>query len=80
MQKAFVNLLKTAEKFDSASVSGLLRSAPDLAKHLAHVKGMFKIENDGTCQVIPAVTDRQQSFLNTERIQYVMRLSLQSTL
>lgn len=49
MQKAFVSLLKTAEKFDSASVSGLLRSAPDLAKHLAHVKGMFKIENDGRC-------------------------------
>ena len=37
-----IDLAETAESFESKTISGLLRTAPDLAPNLKHVKSMFQ--------------------------------------
>ncbi len=40
-------MLNAAKTFSSASVGGLLGSAPDLSSHLEHIRGMFVLEDGG---------------------------------
>lgn len=45
--KAIEDLGRQAENFDSKSVSGLLRSAPDLKTYMRHIKSMFEERRSG---------------------------------
>lgn len=47
IQEQFSRLLRFAEGFSSHAVAGLIRSAPDIAPHIAHVQGMYHREGDG---------------------------------
>lgn len=47
IQEQFSRLLRFAEGFSSHGVAGLIRSAPDIAPHIAHVQGMYHREGDG---------------------------------
>lgn len=47
MSKGLASLADTAENFESKTILGLLRSAPDLSPHSKHVKAMFKRPEDG---------------------------------
>lgn len=47
-------LSQVADKFESASVPGLLRTAPDISSHLEHFDAMFAVEDDGkTFAIVP---------------------------
>ncbi|KAI0077327.1 DNA mismatch repair protein Msh6 [Panus rudis PR-1116 ss-1] len=54
LNKGLKELSDKAEYFDSQSIPGLLRSAPDLAQHIKHVKGMFQKVDDNADEVVPA--------------------------
>ena len=47
LNKGLSALADTAESFKSRTIFGLLRSAPDLAPHIKHVKAMYKAPEDG---------------------------------
>ncbi|GMK58904.1 hypothetical protein CspeluHIS016_0603460 [Cutaneotrichosporon spelunceum] len=54
IQVAMDRLVADAEKFDSSSVLGLLRSAPDLSATIAHIKSMYDTERtDKTITILP---------------------------
>lgn len=47
-------LSELAESFDSSSVRGLLRSAPDLQSNLEHITSMYTVETDEkTIAILP---------------------------
>lgn len=44
-----------AENFESPSVRGLLRSAPDLSSNIEHIQSMYTIEQDEkTITILPS--------------------------
>lgn len=45
--KAIEDLGRQAAEFDSKSVSGLLRSAPDLKSYVQHIQSLFNEKQDG---------------------------------
>lgn len=49
---ALESLSQTAEKFESASVPGLLRTAPDISSNLDHFDSMYTVEDDGEYKTI----------------------------
>ena len=42
LSKGLASLADTAESFNSKTIFGLLRSAPDLLPHIKHVRAMYK--------------------------------------
>lgn len=42
LSKGLIELADTADSFSSRTITGLLRSAPDLAPNLKHIKSMFQ--------------------------------------
>ncbi|KAL7425166.1 DNA mismatch repair protein msh6 [Cryptotrichosporon argae] len=46
LQGGFETLLETAGSFESASVLGLLRNAPNITQHLHHIRSKYKVKND----------------------------------
>jgi DNA mismatch repair protein MSH6 len=47
-------LATDAEQFESSSVRGLLRSAPDLSTNLAHINSMFTLDKkEKTVEILP---------------------------
>lgn len=46
-QSALARFATTAKGFESSAVAGLLLGAPDMSTHLAHIKGMYRTEEDG---------------------------------
>ncbi|KAI0642601.1 DNA mismatch repair protein Msh6 [Trametes meyenii] len=53
LSKGLASLADTADSFDSKSIPGLLRSAPDLSPNLKHIKAMFKPPEDGSDELVP---------------------------
>ena len=49
-------LADVSETFQSKTILGLLRSAPDLLPHIKHVKAMFKKPEDSRSSYFPRVT------------------------
>ncbi|KAI0822933.1 DNA mismatch repair protein Msh6 [Trametes gibbosa] len=47
------SLADTADSFDSKSIPGLLRTAPDLRPNLKHIQAMFKPPQDGSDELVP---------------------------
>lgn len=52
IQSVVESLSLVAQQFESASVGGLLRTAPDLEKNLEHIRSMYSVEKDGECCVL----------------------------
>lgn len=50
--KVMKKLGRQAEEFDSKSISGLLRSAPDLESYMGHIKSLFKSVTTGTLSLV----------------------------
>ncbi|EJT46755.1 DNA mismatch repair-related protein [Trichosporon asahii var. asahii CBS 2479] len=54
IQSSVNRLLEIAEGFESSSVAGLLRSAPDLGPHLQHIQNMFtQVTDEKTIAILP---------------------------
>ncbi|KAI0630999.1 DNA mismatch repair protein Msh6 [Trametes polyzona] len=53
LSKGLAALADTADSFDSKSIPGLLRSAPDLSPNLKHIQAMFKPPADGSDELVP---------------------------
>lgn len=54
IQSSIESLTKVADSFDSASVRGLLRTAPDLEQYITHVRAMYTVEKDEkTVAILP---------------------------
>lgn len=49
LSKGLSALAETADSFDSKSIPGLLRTAPDLTPNLKHIQAMFKPPESGEC-------------------------------
>jgi hypothetical protein len=47
LQAGLDKMSNLADLFESGSVGGLLRSAPDMHQHIAHVKGLYTVERGG---------------------------------
>lgn len=55
IQRAMDELTRVADKFESASVRGLLRTAPDLSSNMEHIQSMYTIEQDEkTITILPS--------------------------
>ncbi|WVR03374.1 hypothetical protein IAU60_000365 [Kwoniella sp. DSM 27419] len=52
LQKGIKSLRATAEHFDSPSIGNLLRTAPDVSEHLARIRSMYNVEEDGKSIII----------------------------
>lgn len=48
LSKGLAALADTASNFDSTMISGLLRSAPDLTKHIQNVESMYQKPEKGS--------------------------------
>ncbi|WVW81522.1 hypothetical protein I302_103516 [Kwoniella bestiolae CBS 10118] len=54
LQHGIERLRTVAETFNSPSVAGLLRSAPDLSAHVGHIQSMYVVERgDKTVSILP---------------------------
>ncbi|KAH9917640.1 DNA mismatch repair protein Msh6 [Epithele typhae] len=53
LSKGLAQLAETADEFKSKTITGLLRSAPDLSPNLKHIKAMFQTPEEKTDELIP---------------------------
>ncbi|TBU51269.1 DNA mismatch repair protein Msh6 [Dichomitus squalens] len=53
LSKGLAELADTADAFESKTISGLLRTAPDLAPNLKHVKSMFQTPEENSDELVP---------------------------
>ncbi|KAH9848373.1 DNA mismatch repair protein Msh6 [Lenzites betulinus] len=53
LSRGLSSLAETADSFDSKSISGLLRTAPDLSPNLKHIQAMFKPPETGSDELVP---------------------------
>ncbi|EIW55250.1 DNA mismatch repair protein Msh6 [Trametes versicolor FP-101664 SS1] len=53
LSKGLSALAETADSFDSKSIPGLLRTAPDLTPNLKHIQAMFKPPESGSDELCP---------------------------
>ncbi|KAI1786071.1 DNA mismatch repair protein Msh6 [Ganoderma leucocontextum] len=53
LSKGLIELADTADSFSSRTITGLLRSAPDLTPNLKHVKSMFQTPEANSDELVP---------------------------
>ncbi|KAM5536095.1 hypothetical protein V8D89_010194 [Ganoderma adspersum] len=53
LSKGLIELADTADSFSSRTITGLLRSAPDLAPNLKHIKSMFQTPEEKSDELVP---------------------------
>ncbi|KAG8682404.1 DNA mismatch repair protein msh6, partial [Ceratobasidium sp. 394] len=60
LSKGLAKLADQAEEFDSKSVLGLLRQAPDLSKNIKRVRGFFNVEDETL--LVPSSDDVDEAY------------------